>query len=243
MRLIFLTLGLLSLFLIPTNSQAQLQVKLNFDYAFALGEFKENIESNPFGGGFSVFKQFKETDFQFGVDFNNYYYNKTSYDVDLTGKGFENYMAEQREVDLFHKTDFFLRYLISSNESFMPYVEGRFGPAGFASFNMINDDDINYHNYNLEFHGIGFTGGLGTGIMIKPKKFPATFDFSIIGSTGNEISYKGKGNGEEQPRPNIFSSNPTHIMARAGVIFQFNGCNCDCDKTDVLKEEKLPTLY
>ncbi len=243
MRLNSFILSLLSLFLFSTAIQAQLNVKLNADYAVALGDFKQNIDNNLVGGGFSVFKQFKETDFMFGVDFNNYYYSKSSYEVDLTHKGFDNYMAEEKEVDLFHKTDFFLRYLINSDASFVPYVEGRFGPAGFASFTMINDEDIDYHNYNLDFHGIGFTGGLGTGFMIKPKNFPASFDFNITGSTGNNMSYKGIGNGEELPRPNIFSSNPTHIMARAGVIFQLNGCNCDCNKSDNVKSDLLPELF
>lgn len=245
MRLISFILGLVSLFLFSTTSQAQLNVKLNVDYVFALGDFKQNIKNNPLGGGFSVFKQIKESDFMIGVDFNNYYYNRTSYQVDLTNKGFDNYEAEQVEVDLFHKTNIFLRYLVNNESSFTPYFEGRFGPSGFASFNVINDDDINYHNYNLDFHGIGFTGGLGTGIMIKPKKFPLTFDFNVTGSTGNKMSYKGMGNGEELPRPNIFSSSPTHIMARAGVIFQLNGCcNYDCCSSSCdVKTEELPEIF
>jgi len=71
-------LSLLSLLFYSTTTQTHLKVKLNLDYNTTLVEFKQYIENNPLVGGFSVLKQCKETNFMFGVDFNNYFYDNTA---------------------------------------------------------------------------------------------------------------------------------------------------------------------
>lgn len=238
MRSILFFLSIFSLILCSNTANAQLQVGLNFDYANALGQFKQNIEHNPYGGGFKVFKNYKETDMIIGVDFNNYYYSKNSFDIDLTDRGFTNFTGERTQIDFYNTIHLFLRYPLSQNEQFKPYVEGRFGPTAFASFNMINEKDIDYRNYSLDFHDVGFSGGLGAGIVLKPKNFPIAFDLGIIGTTGSKAKYKGEVTDETNPRSGIYKTSASNITMRAGFIFKLNGCSkdCDCDDIDEIKK-------
>ncbi len=241
MKTITYSLSLLSLLFFTFSANAQLRVGLNFDYVHALGTFQENIEGNPYGGGFSVSKYLNESNFIFGVDVNSYSYSNNKFEVDLTSRGFENYIGEQREIDLYQTIQLFLRYQFTDSEQYMPYVEGRFGPAAFASLNIIKEDDIDYHNYNLDINGFGVAGGIGTGIMLKPKNFPITFDFGITAGTTSNVRYKGEMTGNENPRPGVFKSNATTVLMRAGFIFNFNGCNCNCeDKGEAVKDIFVP---
>lgn len=240
MRTFLFSLTLLSFLLFSSTTYAQLNVGLNFDYANALGQFNENVEHNPFGGGFKVFKNWKESDMQFGVDFNNYYYSKNQYDIDLTERGFTNYIGERTQIDFYNTIHLFLRYPLTNNEQFKPYVEGRFGPTAFASFNMINEEAIDYRNYSLDFHSVAVSGGLGAGIVIEPKNFPVAFDLGIVGTTTTKTKYKGEVNNETNPQSGIYNTAASNVVLRAGFIFQLNGCSndCDCDTIEKIKQSK-----
>lgn len=232
MKKIKISFSLIIALLVSFSIHAQSQLSLSGNFAFPLGNFAEQLDQVPVGTSLKLLKNSSKVPLAYGVELANYGYNSYEFQTELSDFGMPGVTVEQRNKDLFHSVELFMRYKFNDDKKFQQYVEGRFGSTAFITISKIWQEELELRNINLNILDASITGGVGAGITyeVDSKWFPFTVDVGTVISTGSKAKFNKY---VENEAPQLIEANPTTIALKLGLIANFGGCNCEGDKTKV----------
>ncbi len=206
-------------------SEAQSYIGVNFNYMKALGEYGDNLTSNPRGIGFNYMFQPKSSfkHFYVGLQVGVSMYAMEGYN-EAVWIDEELATIEVDEEDCFLSYSLTGRYYLVEDRLINPYLEMRFGGMSFFSTKLTEDKYDEYYDNSTTFHGTALQTGLGGGFSFHVKD-NLWVDFNVIYNKGSHTNYRDIGskdvNFRLDPEASEFESYTGNLNFGLGVQFGF----------------------